>query len=150
MSGPSAGAAVDTYLVTVLLPAAFPDATICRGAPGTHVEQDVVSLRSTTVDDAQVCMGPARRRDETITVTLILSCTRPGDVTAQETADDAAWAMLSALRDTLRSATTPNLGGAVTSAEVASYALERPDDPELLAEARNATITVQLRVKART
>ena len=111
MSGPSAGSAVDHHLVDTLLPSLFPAATVLRGSPGTQVEQDVVSLQSTTVDDAQVCMGPQRRRDETMRVTLLISCTRPGDHTVQADADDAAWAMLSTLRDELRVATTPNLGG---------------------------------------
>lgn len=150
MSGPSAGSAVDHYLVDTLLPALFPTATVLRGSPGTQVEQDVVSLQSTTVDDAQVCMGPQRRRDETMRVTLLISCTRPGDHTVQADADDAAWAMLSTLRDELRTATTPNLGGAVRSAEVSSYSLERAEDPELLTVGRNAAITVTLKVLART
>ena len=85
-----------------------------------------------------------------MTVTLVLSCTRPGDATVQADADDAAWAMLSTLRDALRTATTPNLAGAAVRAEVASYSLERPDDPDLLEQARNAVVTVQLRVLART
>ena len=85
MSGPSAGSAVDHYLVDTLLPSLFPAATVLRVLPGTQVEQDVVSLQSTTVDDAQVCMGPQRRRDETMRVTLLISCTRPGTTRCRPT-----------------------------------------------------------------
>lgn len=144
----TAGAAVDTYLTGTLLPALFPAATIVRGAPGVNVTLDVVSLQSTTVDDAQACMGPHRRRDETMTVTLLLSATRFGDASAQQVADEAAWGMLDTLREALRSAPEQNLAGAVRYAELTSYSLARPDDPELLEKGRNATITAVLTVRA--
>ena len=48
----------------------------------------------------------------------------------------------------MRAAPGQNLAGAVRHAEVSSYTLDRPDDPELLEQARNATITVALTVLA--
>ena len=141
---------VDAYLIDVLLPEIYPTGvTILRGAPGTTTTADVVSLRSTTVDDVQVQMGPQRRHDETMTVTLLLSCFRAGDYRAQRAADEAAWAMLTLLRDGLRFDRTPNMAGAVRHAVVASYSLDREDDPAVLAKGRVAVITVTLAIKAR-
>ena len=76
----SAGPLVDAYLIDVLLPEIYPSGvTILRGASGTTTTADVVSLQSTSVDDVQVQMGPQRRHDETMTVTLLLSCFRSGN-----------------------------------------------------------------------
>ena len=141
---------VDAYLVDVLLPEIYPSGiTILRGSPGTTTTADVVSLQSTSVADVQVQMGPQRRHDETMTVTLLLSCFRSGNYRAQQVADETAWTMLAALRDGLRFDRTPNMAGAVRHAVVSSYSLAREDDPAVLAKGRVAVITVTLTIKAR-
>ncbi|MBK6874068.1 MAG: hypothetical protein IPG94_22620 [Kineosporiaceae bacterium] len=151
MSGVAAPA-IEDHLIEALLPSLWPDVQISRGHPGRWVKPDVAWLGPTVCTSAgQVCMGPLRLQDEPYEITVLISCTRAGDHTAQADADAAAWALLSALRDNLRAATTPNLGGTCVRAKLASYSLERSDDAELLEKhGRNATITAVLEVLART
>ena len=147
----SAAAAVEDHLLEVLLPSLFPEASILRGHPGAgQLRQDVVALVDCSVQTSPECMGPRRPLAEQIEITLLLSCTRVGRAAVQRAADHAAWAMYGSVRDALRDATTPHLGGTCREARVTSARLERSADPEMLERGRSAAITVTLSVRATT
>jgi hypothetical protein len=144
---PSAAPAAKAALVAMLRTAlAAESVQVTYGHPGLTVVEDLVAVMGVSCEQAPGPMraGP-RPRDETLRLTVVISCYRGGD--QQEAASDRAFALLGLAEDALMS--DPTLSGTVRWAQLESYDLAEADDPDLMAAGRIAEISAVVRAEAR-
>jgi hypothetical protein len=147
------GSAVPTckaYLFGTVLPTLFPPpAQVTYGLPGSFEGNDMVTVGNARVTCETPVMGSARRVEEGIELSVMISCYRAGGPEAQQQATEAAYAMYSTFRDHFRATGNETLGGACREARVTSHELIEDDDPDDITNGRLSQIEITLSIKAR-
>lgn len=133
--------------LVALLTGLFPDAQVTYGLPGTYEQPDLVVVGNARAESTQDVMGTRRPRREDATIEITFSCFRAGGPEAQQTATEAAFAMLGTFADYFRAQGAETLSGACDRASVGSYELAEEEDPEVLEKGRLATVTCPLAVQ---
>ena len=142
--------AVKAALCGTVLPILFPaPIQVTYGVPGPFEGDDLVSVGAARVQCDDPVMSSARRVEETVELSILLSSWRAGGPQAQQLATEAAYAMLSTLRDHFRTAPNETIGGTCRTARVTSHELWEDDDPEAIANGRLSQIEVVLTISAR-
>lgn len=148
---PSAAPAVKKAVKNALTLAfaADADVLVLHGHPGYPLPEnpDIVTVIGVSTEAEPGPLGPARRRDETLRVSVTLSSFVAGGPEAQTTADDRAYVLLAAIESALR--TDPTLGGVCTEAAVESHESVDSVLPEVLATGRATDVFAVIRAKAR-
>jgi hypothetical protein len=147
MATGSAIPGVKSYLVDTLLPTLFPAAQVIYGPPGGWLGEQVISVGNATVESSQMILGANRPRREDAEVEVILSVFQGGGPEAQQTATEAAFAMLGTFADHFRTQGNETLGGACDNAYVSAYSLDETDDPDVLEKGRYAALVATLTVQ---
>lgn len=147
----SAGPAVKSALVSALTTAyavSDPTVLVTYGHPGVVVVPDIVAVMGV---EAEQDPGPMRvspaTREERLSVSVVLSAYVGGGQEAQRTVTERAYALLAVLETALRADIT--LGGVCRKAQLTSYVLAEPDDPDTLALGRVAEIAAVVAVETR-
>jgi len=130
----------------------FPSALVTYGHPGAASADDMVAVMNVTSDQEVGPLSPQRRREETLTVEVIVSCWGGG--TDQQTVTERAYALLADLEDYLQdtgvtASTQITLGGAVRDARVMGHELAETADPDDMALGRLAEITATVTARVR-
>lgn len=125
---------------------------VTYGHPGGQSADDMIGVMDMSSEQELATMGTNRRREETITVEVVISCWRGG--TDQQTVTEAAYTILGSIEDYLQhsgtaSSTQITLGGVVREARVTSHELTETADPDDLALGRLAEITATITAHVR-
>ena len=144
---PTASAALVAMIGDAL--ADQPEVLICYGHPGPTPAEDIVALMAaeSTTEPTVMQIGP-RPLDETLDLTVVVSCWRGGGLEVQPAVTDRAYSLADVIDTTVRG--DPTLRGSVWSAHVAAIVQAPVDDPELLATGRLAELSVTVHAQART
>ncbi len=146
----SAVPGIKRYLFETVLPTLFPaPALITYGIPGSFEADDIITVGNARVTDGVPVMGSARRTEELIELTVLISCYRAGGPEAQIVATEAAYALYTTLRDHFRGTGNETLGGACREARVTSHELSEDDDPNDITSGRLSQIEAVVTLKAR-
>lgn len=108
---------------------------VAFGHPGLTLEDDVVSVGRVWSTQEAATMGTARSRDEELWCDVTISCYRGGGPEAEQTASDAAFALLADL-ETYTRLTDTTLGGVMRWTTLQDLTCEGSTDPEVLAQGR--------------
>lgn len=127
-------------------------ALVTYGHPGNASANDMIALMNVTSEQEVGPLSPQRRREETLTCDVVISCWRGG--ADQQTVTEAAYALLASLEDYLQdtgvtASTQITLGGAVRDARVTSHELAETEDPDDMALGRLAEITATVTARVR-
>lgn len=113
-----------------LLADLYPDAQITYGPPTNLADQMAAVGNASVEHERPTAGGASRSREEVADIEVILSCAASGTSgdgemwdDAQQTATEAAYAMLDTLVDHFRDRTAQTLGGACRDANVSSHEL---------------------------
>lgn len=124
-------------------------AHVCAGHPGTYQPNDIVAVGISS--DAQSEMGPlspSRKREETVSLSLTISCYRGGGNEVAELVADRAFELLATIEAALR--TDYSIGGTCRFAALTAWRADEAVDEDILAMGRVteivATITCQSRI----
>lgn len=145
----SSAPTVKAALATLVANAVGGSVLVCYGHPGYGMQpDDIVSVGDV---DATTTVGPmstARRRDETLEISLVLSCFRAGGIEAQVPVTERAYGLLSAIYEALR--VDPTVGGTCRGdAQIVAHTMREADAPEILDMGRVTEIVATVRATAR-
>jgi hypothetical protein len=148
---PTTAPAVKAALVEIIASLSGPGgAQVLYGARAAQSRPTVIGVRGIVTEVTRPTLGASvRSRQEDHVVTVTASVFRPGP-DAQQEATEAAYALIDAFAEHLRTGTNPTLGlGAHIDAYVAGYELdEHTDDDELQERGRYAEVTATVAVSA--
>ncbi len=132
-----------------LVAGADPEVLVTFGHPGARVKnyQDAVGFTTVDVTQAVATLGTNRAREETIDLTVQVSCWRT-DTPDDETASAAAYALLGQLERHVR-VTDTTLGGVVRHCFLVSHFSEGETNPDLLLAGRTIEIQAVFRAAVR-
>lgn len=114
------------------------DVLVSFGHPGAgalNLHNDVVWVGRVESAQAPATYGTARSREETLTVTVAISCWRPGGPEMEPVASDAAYALLEAVERRVR-VTDTTVGGTVRHCFMTGHVSDGETDPAVLAKGR--------------
>lgn len=144
-AAPAAKAALVSMMTTAL---SAQSVRVFYGHPGFIPDGDIVAVTNVIGEQEP---GPLRAapatREETLRLIVVVSCYRGGGTGAQQAATERAFALLALVESAIRTDVT--LGGTVRMAQVESFELDEPDDPDILAKGRVAEISVVVRASQR-
>lgn len=122
---PSCAPAVMTALVDLIGAtfAADPAVAVTEGHPGVNPLPDLIGVMGVagTQEPSTMRVGPAAKREETLRVTVVVSCYVGGGPEAQPVVKARAYALLAAIEDAIRADIT--LGGLVRRAGLVEHEL---------------------------
>ncbi|HEY0249705.1 MAG TPA: hypothetical protein VGC45_15750 [Gryllotalpicola sp.] len=128
---------------------AEPDVLISDGHPGRIDADDAVALMGVSQEEVPGPISATRRvREETLTVTVVISCYRVGGQDQQRIVDARALKLLGDLSNHLRK-TDPTLGGLCVWCFRTSFDLEKSADPAVLTDGRLTEINAKFTAVAR-
>jgi len=146
----STGPTVKAALVAALTTAYAADSLVrvFYGHPGPARFDDMVAVMGVTSEQQHGPMGGTRPREETLRVTVVLSCYTGGGTEVQQTVTERAFALLGSMETALR--TDPTLAGTCRWAQIESYESVEVTDPDIIETGRVteifATVLVQTRI----
>lgn len=117
----SAGPAYKAALVSLLSTAFASDelVQVSYGHPGPTPSPDIVAVMGVSSEQVSGPLGPARKREETLTAVVVLSSYAGGGAEVQQVVTERAFALLSALETAVRA--DPSIGGLALSCAVVDY-----------------------------
>jgi hypothetical protein len=118
------------------------------GAPGTYTPQDIVSFLDVEANQDLATLGTNRGRDETIDLTVSISCLVPGGQEAELLAHDRAYTLLRAIEYYARRTDT-TVGGTVRHCFCIRHGSAGQTDPTLIERGRVCEIVAVFRAVAR-
>lgn len=144
---PTASAALVAMVGDAL--ATQPEVLVCYGHPGPVDSHDIVALMAaeSATEPTVMQVGP-RPLDETLDLTVVVSCWRGGGLEVQPAVTDRAYALADVIDTAVRA--DPTLRGSVWSARVAAIVQAPVDDPDVLAKGRLTELSVTVHAQART
>lgn len=117
------------------------------GAPANYSPPDIVSFLDITGDQSAATMGN-RGREETLLLTISISCVVNGGQEAELLAARRAYALLRAIEYHAR-VTDTTLGGTVRHCFLERHTSSGQTDPALIAQGRVCEIVADFRAQAR-
>ena len=129
----------------------LPEGTLVTfGHPGPQVKnyQDAVSFARVEVGQQVAAFGGTRPREETVTLTVVVSCYRPGGPEVEEEASAAAYGLLRDLEHYVRQTDT-TLGGTCRHCFLVSHFSEGETRPDLIVNGRTIEIEAMFEAKVR-
>ncbi len=93
------------------------DVLVCYGEPGKYQPDDIIAVTDVSSSHELQVIAPTRPREETLTVTVVVSCYRGGDDPTgalQQIVTERAYALLGLVEDYVK-VTDPSIGGTVRS-----------------------------------
>ena len=118
------------------------------GAPGTYVPNDIVSFLDLSADQDTATLGTNRGRDETIELTVSISCVVPGGQEAELLAHQRAYGLLRRIEYYARKTDT-TIGGTVRWCFLIRHGSSGQTDPTLIERGRVTEIVAMFRAVAR-
>lgn len=124
------------------------DVLVTFGAPGAYNPNDIVSFLDISADQDVATLGTNRGRDETIELTVSVSCVVGGMQEAELQSHNRAYDLLRAIESYARR-TDPTIGGTVRSCFLVRHGSAGQTDPALIAKGRVTEIVAIFRAVAR-
>lgn len=124
------------------------DVLVTFGAPGSYAPNDLVSFLDISADQDVATLGTNRGRDETIELTVSISCIVPGMQDAELQAHQRAYTLLRAIESYARRQ-DPTIGGTVRQCFLVRHGSSGQTDPALIAKGRVTEIVAIFRAVAR-
>lgn len=94
------------YTRAVTLFAADPQVQVAFGHPGTSMSDDIVAFMGVTTDQVEATMATNRSREETLSLTVIISCYAAGNTDGDLTPSKRAFSLLGSLENYVRTTDT--------------------------------------------
>lgn len=101
--------------------------------------RDAVAVTRVDVDQDVATLSTNRSREETLRLTVVISCWRPGGADQEEVASDAAYGLLEVIERHVR-LTDTTVGGTVRHCFLVSHTSDGETDPQALASGRTIEI----------
>ena len=113
---------------------------VSYGHPGTVNVNDIVSIGRVSGRQDYATMSPSRSREEELTLEVMYSVFRGGDMSQEQVAVERAYALLAQLETYCRTTDT-TLGGVVRWCMLTDHSCESSADPDIVTVGRIAELT---------
>lgn len=127
---------------------AFEQVLVTFGAPANYSPPDIVSFLDLVADQSSATIGVGRGREESIVLTISISCVVNGGQEAELLAAQRAYALLRAIEYHARRTDT-TIGGTVRHCFLERHQSSGQTDPALIAQGRVCEIVADFRAQAR-
>ena len=129
--------------------ASDPAVLVSYGHPGPTSAPDIVGVMGVAADQSVATLAATQPREESLRVTVLVSCFVGGGDGAQQAATERAYALLALVESALR--TDPTVAGIVRKSQVESHDLAEDIAPAAAGTpiGRVAELAVVLRAEAR-
>lgn len=121
---------------------------VTYGAPASYSPPDIVSFLDLSSDQSAATIGTARSREESLTLTVSISCVVNGGQEAELLAAQRAYALLRAIEYYARRTDT-TIGGTVRHCFLERHTSSGQTDPSLMTQGRVCEIVADFRAQAR-
>jgi len=121
---------------------------VVYGQPGTYLADDVVAVTRVHAEQVPAAMGTNRSREETLTLTVIISVYRGGGEEVEVIASDRAYELLGQLERFVR-VTDTTVRGTVRECFLDEHDSDGETRPELIASGRTIEIEAKFTAHAR-
>lgn len=121
---------------------------VTYGAPGTLEPDDIVSILGISSVQENGPIGGRRSRDETLIITISISCWRGGGQEMERVTSERSFDLLRRIEEYCR-VTDTTVGGTVWHCFLTGYDCEGFTDPQSIHEGRTTDITARFTAQAR-
>lgn len=121
---------------------------VTYGAPANYSPPDIVSFLDITSDQAVATIGASRSRDESLALTVSISCVVAGGQEAELAAAERAYDLLRRIEYWARRTDT-TIGGTVRECFLEGHSSSGQTDPALMSQGRVCEIVATFRARAR-
>lgn len=125
-----------------------PDVQVCYGHPGQSMLNDLVVFGEVGSEQVPGPHGGQRSRDETLTLTVVVSIFRPGGPEQELITATRGYDLLGQIENHVRKTDT-TVGGTVRECFLTSHASDGSTDPQVLSAGRLTTIAAQFTAHTR-
>jgi len=118
------------------------------GHPGATTADDIIAFMDVSSVQEPAALGARRQRQETLELTVVVSCYRAGGAEQEKIASDRAYSLLGLLTQQVR-VTDTTVGGTVLFCFLTSHQSDGATDPDMISVGRLIEISAVFTAEAR-